>query len=422
MPTFKELAVIAGTGESSRRARLAAAGSGDLAVTAWLVHQHMLGEAQRSHAPEVDGAEEGATWLRWAGTLAASLRALQLIGDFTKDTEESMKDSATRRRATDYLRKTGNAICLHSTNGMSATRPTIWAIRTEFREGNVPDGVIRLSGSSREADTSAKSAPPPARPLKAAGKGTTRTRRKSAGLDRPFSTAPRRKIQCPQCVRQIDSEQMVRHLAASHELDVAGILLELVQRSGPLSSLNLAVLFSARCGGGVVSTSYVNENLQPAVYDSHVPLSTRPGDGSRFAYHWDGPLPVPVTPVTPVNAVTSSAPPAPAPQPAALQLPAPALLVPAPHVPPSPPSLLPSPPSAASAPPASSLNGSAAPAPARPATGHFGAVADALQRARAALDEASEAAAAIVAENEQLRGYQSRVRQLLEVAEVPAEA
>lgn len=457
MPQFKDLVVVAGTGETSRKAQLAAAGSDDLVTTAWLVHQHMLGEAQRVHSPEIPGVEAGMVWLRWEGTLAGSLRALQLITTSANKVEESTQDTTTRRHAAEYLRNTGNAICVHRNNGLSRENPPVWAIRTEFREHDPRDplGVkLDLPAATYRTHTGSDGSQ-----LTERGKPTAPTRAPGPGRPRGTNTQERRL--CISCPNSYNVDQLIRHMTIQHGFDTMSVLLDFIKHHGPLSSANLAAMLSKMCNGATVSNSHVTEKLQPLVYDSTSSVLVKPGDGSRFAYHWLGEPVTPVTAVepsnpssftvdasssstvTPVNLIIPPASPSPASEapafpledPSAYQITAatppiapavspvvitsPSVSTPAPVSTPA----MPEPPatSTTTSPPdpvpTAHLNGTASSLPASGAPSNLDAVLDALQRARTALDEASEAAAAIAAENQELRGYQVRVQRLIEMAD-----
>jgi hypothetical protein len=427
LPPFRELVTVAGTGEISKRARRAAAGADDLKTTAWLVHQHMLGEAQRTHSPEIPDVESGATWLKWAGTLVSSLRELQLVQTPSRGDNDTVTDTITRRHTAEYLKRTGNAVCLHSTNGTSTTNPTIWAIRTEFREHTVEEGVVNLTGISRVSYGGKKptSTVNPAQP-----KQRTGTRGPGRPPRSPNSRESRR---CPTCGNLFDIEQVVRHMRITHRFDPVPVLLDFIKAQGPLNTLHLANCLSDVCGGGIVSSSYVNEMLQPLVFDSKVPLVTKPGDNSRFAYHWEGRPGTKTTEEPAVTLETAASSSNHDTSPVVIPALPPAFRPPATSIPgtaPTAPSAVAAVPQIQEARPASEpssvahLNGTTSSLPPSQVDANFGTVLDALQRARqaldnarATLDDASEAAAAIVTENQELRGYQSRVQRLLDVAD-----
>jgi len=458
MPPFKDLVTVAGTGENSRRARQAAAGSGDLVTTAWLAHQHMLGEAQRTHAPEIKEAEDGATWLRWSGTLVSSLRALQLVNTPARGEDESMTDITTRRTTSEWLKRTGNAICIHSTNGLSPGNPTIWAIRTEFRENDVAEGVINLTGVTRAPYTHKTRDRLPTSKTTATTTATTPHVKRPVG--RPPGTSSKLMVACSECNNEFHAEQLVRHMSLKHNFDPVPILVDAIRTKGPLSTASLTAHLSKHCGNAIIANSYVSEKLQPLVYDSHSQISVGPGDGSRFAFHWHEASPL-VTSVPPVNAVAQvnrdvlpsippaitfqppsipptvtpaiSAPPENAaaletatttsPTAATAPIPAPTVLQPTPSVSttpivsPSVPKPDPEPEPEPDPSPAAHLNGTITSLPPDQASDNLKTVMDAISRAHLALDEAVNAMTGIVTENQELRGYKTRVQRLLDVAD-----
>jgi hypothetical protein len=369
MPKFQDIAVVAGTGKSAGRVREALEGGADsdIAVNAWLAFEAVLTAAQRDHAEEIPDVEDGMPWLRWHGSLATVLRDLGMINrDFSK---ENAEDGNTRRTVNAYLKRTGNAICVYRTNGLGGAKP-IWAVRSTFRETPVKHGQINM---------------------KALGKSPG-----EPGAQHPNDILPVKRMRCIECTRFVSVDYALRHMSQLHGLDPQRLVFEAIkQRHTHVRSSELAQLLSDACGGGVISTAYINKMLKPHADNPASPITiTRPfGD---FWYNWDESITV-ITPITPITPDVTPLPPAAEPTPAA---PAATVAV-----------FTPTPPS---------QNGSATPAKSTAPDVRLGVLALAFERVEEAiqvvynsLDEAKMAAEEIAAENQELRGYRERVKSLL---------
>lgn len=435
MPKFGEVAVVAGTGNDAATVKAALSGKpdGDVAVTAWMAYESMLSDAQRKHAEEIPGVEEGVPWLRWRGSLASVLRDLQLI---TPDyNHQTVEDDTTRRNVSKHLSRTGNAICVYRTNG-TAGSPPVWALRSQFREAVPAPSIInrralgRLPGEPMPDDEDESKA----------GTAVTVTvpsapRQVTPKAGRPAGTSDRRQLKCANCDSSWDSEYLFRHNVKDHGLDVVQILTDAVrQRVTRVRSPELAELLSQSCGGGVVSTSYIGKVLKPLADDPLSPVFAVRAF-KDFWYEWNESVAkigtTHATPVANVDSVVQSMPPGPLVPPstepataagvhmleaaaatsrerearlASYELSQPTVAHFEPAVP--------------------SSNGSHAPtsAPERAAASRTSVIAAAFQRAEDAmqivyqsLDEAKAAAEDIAMENEELRGYRDRVKRLLEL-------
>jgi hypothetical protein len=379
MPTFKELAVIAKSGENTALARRLKAGdhAGDLMVSSWMAHQFMVGEAQRGGAKEVPDAEDGAVWYEWKGTLAGVLRSLQLISDAPAGTDKELTSDVTmRRRVGALLRDTGNALCLHRANGVNGRQP-VWVVRAEFRELAPEPGTVKISGIR-------------GRDGRIPSEAKMRPDAISASADEP--------LLCLHCGRSSYPTMLFRHLKTVHGFDPVPLLTEAIRQchGGEVTSRTLADLIQDAVGGGIVSTNRINELLKPLADSPASPVTVTRGF-STYSYHW-------VEPSQSTASVQSTAPVpstqsiAPVQSTAAMQLST----------------------SVTRQSDIASQNGSIAPAVQATHHDNFGTVADALQRAEKAmadahlaLTDARQAVSDVLAENQELRGYRDRVKILL---------
>jgi hypothetical protein len=416
MAQFKDVAVVAGTGESgASKVKKALAGDDDVKTIAWLAFEFMLTEARKANAEEILDAEDGMPWLRWHGTLANALRELGYITkDYRKSTPE---DDQIRRNTSKFLQKTANAICVYRTNGLGSTAP-IWAIRTVFRETDAPHGAVdykalgRLPGEPVALNRRGEQPAEPAAPVKPAVTATVpsapRQIAPKPGRLPAAQAAPRRYLPCPRCLngKEWDSEYLFRHNVKEHGLIPEHVLLDNIRQCGSrVRSPELAELLSQACGGGTVSTAYVGRILLPYVNDPASPV-TATRAFKDFWYDWDEAVAAMAAPASPAPAVD------PVVQPVSQETassPMPTAAVAA---------FQPSPPSS---------NGSHAPSPSTAPDVRLLVVASAFQRAEdaiqvvyEALDEAKAAAEDIAAENSKLRSYRERVKGLLTAVEEPA--
>jgi ribosomal protein S14 len=258
MPKFTELARIASSGEKTldKRIHMAADGDGDLKVTAWLVHQYMLSQADKGEAPEIDGAEAGAAWVRYTGSLSSVLRQLQLGGG-----DESAFTSL-RRMVGEHLRYFGNAICLRNGRGTQAENMPIWAVRREFREVPAPEEL----------------------PVFELARGAGNGKRHAAELLAPSPPSPaEEQTTCQFCGIPRAKMMLARHVFREH-IDAVELLITAIRnRDGAhVQTTDLAKLMVDTAGpGAVVTTGYVNKFLA-----GHPQLERGRGFAGDYWYAW----------------------------------------------------------------------------------------------------------------------------------------
>lgn len=387
MAKVADIIEVARRGGDSLSERSISAGdpAQNLQTTAWLVHRMMLGQAQRAGERQIPGAEDGAVWYEWHGTLSGVLVKLQLA----QHNDETQLRSV-RRSVSGWLRTTGNAYCLHRTNGQPNANPskeTLWAVRAEFRETPAPADLPVLQLITLPARPAA------AQPVAEAEVAPAAV---PAGSAAPAAApAAAQRMRCPHCAQDCALTFITRHVFTAH-IDPRPLLLDAVQQRGKILSTELATLLSGAALNAPVTTDYVNSILRAAV--SQGVIYTKKEWGGKFWYCWLGDSPASThRPVTTLNGTGE----------------------PAPHVGGG---LAAAPPEGA-APPVTGRDLSHEPAQQRAQQRSVLLAADSspagdeLPSALDALDEALQrvrfAVQGLTAENSALRAYRDRVRQLL---------
>jgi len=426
MTSFKDLAVVAGTGE--RGSALVSAVNGravpkagtddgeELKTSAWLVHEYMLGKARAAGSQEIPGAEPEAVWYAWLGSMTAAIYALELGPASGSD---NGNDKASFRRSVNrWLRATGNAVCLRSSHrqpGMPKGEfiQPLWAIRAEFRETPAPAGlpVFRFQASSAGVVSLLQQVSGKPRERRAAGPAPAPAHASaSAPASRTgppqadgvaISVTPSGKltagqrdgqIECSRCGNAYAASHLARHFFSQHA-SASAIATAAVQQRGSMTSGSLMQLLSAASGGAAVASYAVRTALAAAIDAGDITAHRGSGSGSPLTYSW----------ARSSDAAGSAAPAAvtspPPVQPAASQ---PAEAAPEPE-PESEPERETEPEPAVMAEPAGSDEAVS--------------VEDALASVEEAVSKARFAIAATLRENRSLREYKSRVQQLLGDAE-----
>ena len=292
MPLIQDIAVVSGGRDASARHALSVTDpQQDLPAAAWMVHQYMLGEAQRSGGQPVAGAEPGVEWVTWQGTLSHALAELQ-IGDPRKEDE-----FAKVRKAVSYrLRDHGNAVCLVRGGRLGRGDVTQWAIRTVFREAEASQELPVFSMTAAHLQvmpkrratptpsptTSPTSSTPPA-PSTASAHATAAIARTVA----PRGLARADSIPCPSCGTVYHKTYLGRHFYSTHA-DASEIVLGAIKQRGTAYRTELASLLSEAAAGAIISPSYIATVLAPSL-DAVPPLiKFHRGFGGNCYYIWTG--------------------------------------------------------------------------------------------------------------------------------------
>jgi hypothetical protein len=308
MTSFKELAVVAGTGE--RGAELISRVNGHaitasnstsddtVQVSAWLVWEYMIGKA-RAGGVEIPGAEPAAsgspavTWFEWHGSMTGVIVTLALTEGLDDDVNGNLRRAVNR-----WLRKHGNAVCLWTPGGRkkAGNPPPVWAVRSEFREVLAPDDLPVFSLRWRRSSVPPvvkPSAPAPAITHSDAGTGPglvtappagggsapqSQPRAESAedALPGPHSKlgAGRRtgQLHCPRCRRPFKASHLSRHFFAEHA-DPLELMLGVLQQRDQLANQEAASILSEATGGGIVTTAFIAHLFAPAVKAGQVAIT-----------------------------------------------------------------------------------------------------------------------------------------------------
>lgn len=275
VPGYKlsELAHVQGSGGAralTDLAKTAAPGSSDeLMVNAWMVHQHILAAAQRENAPELPDVEDGATWLKWQGTLKGAIKSLQ-IGGPSADSDTVTK---ARNSISQWLRLYGNAICISwTTSGTGNARYEVtWAIRTAFREAPPAPGSVHLrQHMTGQALLSA--------PDRDDGDGRVIT---------PAPPASQDLIPCQWCSRPFKDAYYARHVFDNH-LDATELLSKVIKQRGEVQSTTLTEVLRQAIGARAITTGYVARLLSPLTDASPPQVKAHHGFGGDYKYIWVG--------------------------------------------------------------------------------------------------------------------------------------
>lgn len=277
MPSFSELATVAGTGESGRQAVKAALegktfkNNDELLVNTWLVHQFMLGDAQRGDSKPVPGAEEGATWVTWHGNLSDAMADLQLDGTRQGAAYEDVKRS--RQDISACLRRYGNAVCLLRA-GRSGRRQgrSVWMVRTDFRERVAPEDIpalrMYMTSDKKIVMHDVKPVTSPATP-------------KTPGVK-----PGQQKTECKYCGRHTAPSYMTSHVFRMHA-NPRELISEALRQRGEIPTHDVRDLLQDIIGPGfTVKQSLVSTVLGPLNRDPNSPVNVRNGWGNAIWY-WD---------------------------------------------------------------------------------------------------------------------------------------
>jgi hypothetical protein len=289
MPSLKDLAVVSVSSGAPESLRAAINGSADsdLETSAWLAHQYMLGEAQRNHAPEIPGAEPGASWLLWDGALVSVIIELQLgkVSDGTGFGE-------LRRAISARLRLYGNAVCTRHGNARNEDKRTQWGVRTEFRSTTPDPELVPILTWTKAKPRTQPATPSPGSAPQAPATATVSVT--------PASPAPEGEseagdvmLRCEACGAEHKPVYLARHVFTRHgRPDTA--LLEYIKRHHTATRAELAEILSKVAYGGIVSASYIGSVLKPYTEMKGAPIAFHKGWADNCRYEWvggDSPVP-----------------------------------------------------------------------------------------------------------------------------------
>lgn len=299
MPLIQDIAVVNGSGDASVvksalniDARNVTDPEKDLPAAAWMAHQYMLGEAQRTGGAEVEGAEPGATWVTWRGTLAHALVELQ-IGD-PRNEDEFAK---VRKAVSFRLRDHGNAVCLVRGGRLGRGDVTQWAVRTVFRESEASNElpVFKMTASYLQPMPMRRTAALPRAESHDIAAAIART-------TAPASVMRADSIPCPSCGTMYHKTYLGRHFYTMHA-NPTDIAVDIIRQRGTAYRAELAEALSLAAAGAIISPSYVATVLAPVMDEVPPRIHFHKGFGGDCYYIWQGdkrtPAAKPVTPAAP---------------------------------------------------------------------------------------------------------------------------